>query len=124
MVFNSNSKWVKLRVPANQIEIATMTMNSAAEHNTFRDERRLPTIERVSGGRQYSVDDGGALVHKLNEPSSLIIQRQFQLSSHDCTAVDTIYERQATQDDPIVHHGPGRCRQYPRGAKQRQHSVA
>jgi hypothetical protein len=42
------------------------------EHNTFQD---YPTTKRLSGGRQYSVDDGRTLVHKLNEPSSLIIQR-------------------------------------------------
>jgi hypothetical protein len=33
------------------------------------------TTERVIGGRQRSVDDGEALVYKLNEPSSLLVQR-------------------------------------------------
>jgi hypothetical protein len=55
----------------------------------------------VSGGSQFSVDDGRALVHKLNEPSSIIIQREFQLSSLDWTVVDTIRATQ-DQDDPII----------------------
>jgi hypothetical protein len=68
--------------------IATMknTTNSETTHDTT-------TTERVFGGRQCSVDDGEALVYKLNEPSSLITQRYYQLPSHD---------RQATRDDPML----------------------
>jgi hypothetical protein len=47
-----------------------------------------------------SVDDSGALVHQLNDPSSLIIERSFNFQIK--IAVDTFYERQATQDDPLV----------------------
>jgi hypothetical protein len=55
-----------------QIPAGPMIREIATTMNTFRDDH---TTERVSGGRQYSVDDIGALVHKFNELSSLIIQR-------------------------------------------------
>jgi hypothetical protein len=41
----------------------------------------------VSGGRQFTVDDSGALVHKLNDPTSLIILQCQSLNSSKVTIV-------------------------------------